>query len=87
MLTLQAAAVKLSQYFQEDAYAGQQMLSNAIMTQAPRMNEVRGRRGAADQPGTIDLGPEVGGGEKAEDLFVFSVKHVRTNRGLGRRVK
>ncbi|HOD83557.1 MAG: hypothetical protein BWX88_04250 [Planctomycetes bacterium ADurb.Bin126] len=79
-MSLQATVARLSQYFQEDQ-VGSQMLSNAIMTQTARMGEYRGRRPQPDQPPPLDLGPEVGGAEKAEDLYVFSVNHVSLRKG------
>lgn len=80
-MSLQQGMAQLSQYFREsDPTAGQyQMLSNAIMTQAPRMSEYRGRR--AEQSAGADLGPEVGGSDSVEDLHIFTVKHVTLKKG------
>ncbi len=71
-IALQTAVVQLSQYFKEDAQTARGF-SNAIMTQTARMTEAR--PGLSEKP-PMDLGPEVGGAERAEDLFVFTVKHV-----------
>ncbi|MCG3148025.1 MAG: hypothetical protein PCFJNLEI_01467 [Verrucomicrobiae bacterium] len=77
-MALQGALAQLSQYFREaDPRTGQyQMLSNALMTQAPRMSEYR-----ASQPAPTDLGPEVTGGEASEDLYMFTVKNVTLKKG------
>lgn len=79
-ISLQHAVAQLSQYFREsDPTAGQyQMLSNAMMTQSARMGEYR--RTSA-QPPPSDLGPDVGGADQSEDLFLFTVKHVSLRRG------
>jgi hypothetical protein len=79
-MALQASVAQLSQYFREsDPTAGQyQMLSNALMTQAPRMSEYRPAR-TPDAP--ADLGPEIGGADTTEDLHIFTVKHVTLKKG------
>jgi hypothetical protein len=78
-MSLQQAAVQLSQYFREDAQTSN-AFSNAIMSQSARMTEVRSARTAEPAPG-MDLGPEVASSGKSEDLFVFSVKHVTLKKG------
>jgi hypothetical protein len=76
-ISLQQGLAQLSQYFRDaDASAGQ--LSNALMTQAPRMSEYR-RTAAAES--VADLGPEVGGADTVEDLHIFTVKHVTLKKG------
>jgi hypothetical protein len=75
---LQQTFARLSQYFDRDARAGQ-VLSNAVMGQAARMGE-RVRSDEPAGPGMPDV-PELGGGEKAEDLFVFKVDHVTLKKG------
>jgi len=79
-ISLQNAVAQLSQYFREsDPTAGQyQMLSNAMMTQSARMGEYR--RPSA-QPPAGDLGPDVGGSDQAEDLFIFTVRRVTLRKG------
>ena len=78
-MALQQQAAQLSQYFREDAQTAYGF-SNAIMSQQARMTEVRP---VQPPPGgrPVDLGPEVGGSEKAEDLFIFSVKHITLKKG------
>lgn len=75
---LQAAVAQLSQHFRESDPTTGQMLSNALMTQAPRMSE---NRAARPPTAAIDLGPEVAGSETAEDLHIFTVKHVTLKKG------
>lgn len=80
---LQQAVAQLGAYFQADAKTGY-ALSNAIMSQAARGGEFRGGGfgGMAGAPAAPpDLGPEVAGGGKSEDLFVFTVKHITLKRG------
>ena len=68
---------RLSQYFRRDAQT-QYALSNAIMSQtAARMGE---RLDQSKSEGR-DLGPEIGGSEKSEDLFIFTVQHVTLKKG------
>jgi hypothetical protein len=78
-MALQQALVRLSQYFQDDSAMGSQAVSNVMMTQVARMSEVRRPEAAA--PAAADLGPEIAGGEKAEDLYVFTVKNVTLRKG------
>jgi hypothetical protein len=78
----QQTMAQLSQYFQTDVRSGFAM-SNALMTQAGRAGERGGFGGGAAGPAgqPPDLGPEVAGSDKSEDLFVFSVKHVTLKKG------
>ena len=77
-IALNQTMAQLSQYFQNDA-STQYALSNSMMTQVGgRMSEVR--RGPQGAP-PVDLGPEIGGGGKNEDLFVFTVKNVTLKKG------
>jgi hypothetical protein len=77
-MSLQQHVAQLSQYFREDARTAYAM-SNALMSQSARMTELRQ---PADGGGrTIDLGPEVTGSAKAEDLFIYTVKHVTLKKG------
>jgi len=71
-MALQQSQARLSQYFREQGATSGQMLSNAIMTQAPRMNEA---------PPQANLGPEVAGMDQVQDLHVFTVKHVTLKKG------
>jgi hypothetical protein len=78
-IALGRTTAQLSQYFQEGsqtAYA----LSNAMRTQVARMGEYRQR---APSPGqeTMDLGPELKGGGKREDLFIFPIRGLSLKKG------
>jgi hypothetical protein len=76
-MAVQQAATQLSGYFQEgDARTGY-AFSNAIMSQSSRMTE----RIPANAPQPLNLGPELDGGEKNEDLFVFTLKNLTLKRG------
>jgi hypothetical protein len=80
-MSLQAAAAQLSQYFQRDAQTAY-AFSNAIMTQqALSVGRMSGHESGNEGGRTIDLGPELESGAKAEDLFVFSVKRVSLKKG------
>ncbi|RMH24810.1 MAG: hypothetical protein D6692_12200 [Planctomycetota bacterium] len=71
---------QLGMFFQraDDARTGG-MLSNAIMSQSARMGEYRGQPGAGG--GEAPASPELSGSERAEDLFVFSMKSVTLKKG------
>ncbi len=77
-MALQQTAAQLSQYFREDSRTASGF-SNAIMSQSVRMAE--SPAAAAGGRATIDLGPEVAGSEKSEDLYVFTVKHLTLAKG------
>ncbi len=77
-MALQASVAQLSPYFREADALGNQMFSNALMTQAPRMTEYRAARPATPP---ADLGPEVGDAAATEDLHIFTVKHVTLKKG------
>jgi hypothetical protein len=78
-IALQQTLAQLSQYFQSGVQTAN-MMSNAIMTQTARMGEYRAANAAAPAP-PIDLGPEVKGSQKSEDLFVFTVEHITLKKG------
>ena len=78
-IALSQAMAHLSPYFQTDA-STQFALSNSMMTQVARGGEMRGGGGGIAQP-RADLGPDIGGGEKSEDLFLFTVKNVTLKKG------
>lgn len=61
--------------------ANSQMLnfSNAIQSQVAYMPERGGEAPGAAQP--MDMGPEVSGATKTEDLFVFTVAHITLKKG------
>jgi len=75
-IALSQKVAQLSPYFDQQSSIGSNF-SNAIMTQAPRMTEVRSPPPAP----AADLGPEVAGSDRREDLFVYSVKAVTLARG------
>ena len=80
-MALEQSLAQLSSYFQagggqSGALASQ--FSNAIMSQARRPSGFPGAFGPG-QPAA--LGPEIGGTEKSEDLFVFNVGHVTLRKG------
>lgn len=77
---VQQAAAQLSQYFRSDASTAY-ALSNSIMSQVASPGAGRGSSPAQGAPATVDLGPEIGGTQKNEDLFVFTVKHLTLKKG------
>ncbi|MDD4890277.1 MAG: hypothetical protein PHU85_10145 [Phycisphaerae bacterium] len=82
-ISLQAAMAQLGQYFREDS-RNRYAMSNALMSQSSRMTErVADQTGPAPgaQPAPMDLGPEVAGSQKNEDLFVFTVNHITLKKG------
>jgi len=74
-LALQQTLAQLSPHFRE----GRDVLSHALMTQAPRMAESAGGYGGGGP--VPDTGPEVTEADKSEDLFVFTVKGVSLRKG------
>jgi len=78
-MALQQTLVQLSQHFRPDT-SGRQYLSNALTTQVagPRAGYTARRAGAAPAP---NLGPEIAGSQRSEDLFLFTVKHVSLKKG------
>lgn len=79
-MALQKVMAQLSPYFQENADS-QYAFSNAIMSQSARMTEYRQPPSAAAAPAGMDLGPEVAGSEKNEDLFIYTVRRVTMKKG------
>jgi len=80
-IALQQTIARLGGYFDATSASGYAM-SNAIMSQVggvedSRLNAEGGRR--YDAP--PELGPEIGGSEKDEDMFVFTVKGVNLKKG------
>ncbi len=53
-------------------------LSNSIMSQ---IGDRSGGQVDQEQPARHDLGPEIGGAEKSEDLFIFTLRHVTLKKG------
>jgi len=76
-ISLQDTVARLSRHFRSDSRTAYS-LSNAIMSQreAPRASERFESRG-----GSINLGPEVAGSLKNEDLYVFTVEHITLKKG------
>jgi hypothetical protein len=75
-IALNQKVAQLSPYFdQQSAIASN--FSNAIMSQTRGMAEARAPAPAAGP----DLGPDVAGADKREDLFVYSVKSVTLAKG------
>lgn len=76
-ISLQQAVAQLSQHFRTDsqsAYA----FSNMIMTQAASPV----RRAEVPAGGeAIDLGPDIAGSGKNEDLYIFTLEHVTLKKG------
>jgi len=77
-IALSQVIAQLSQYFQTDAASTQYALSNSMMTQVARSNEVRQVAPGAGEP---NLGPDIDGGGKSEDLYVYTVKNVTLKKG------
>jgi hypothetical protein len=70
---------QLSQHFQGDAKS-RSALSNAIMSQVADF-ESRLVEQAQTASARRDLGPEISGSEKNEDLFIFTLRHVTLKKG------
>ncbi len=75
-ISLQQTIAQLSPYFQSGTQTGF-ALSNSMMGQMARAGERFNAPGG--QGGQI--GPEIGGADRNEDLFVFTVKHVSLKKG------
>ena len=69
---------QLSQYFQPNAQTAN-AFSNGIMSQVS--NSISSQRVDQGQPVHPDLGPEIGGSQKSEDLFIFTLQHVTLKKG------
>ncbi len=76
-ISLNDTVARLSRHFREDSRTAL-ALSNSIMTQVEsNWRENRSRRNSE----TINLGPEVTGSLKNEDLYVFTVEHITLKKG------
>jgi hypothetical protein len=76
-ISLQQTVAQLSSHFRPDSQSAF-AFSNAIMTQA----EMPVRRiDVPDSGSTLDLGPDVAGSGKNEDLFIFTLEHVTLKKG------
>ena len=81
-IALEQAVAQLSQHFRVDS-SSRYALSNAIMSQTAGAMADRsgGEGGGVPTVAPIDLGPEVSGSKKNEDLYVFTVSHVSLKKG------
>lgn len=77
-IALNQAIAQLSPYFDQHAQTAH-AFSNAIMTQTARMGERVQNNVPA--PAAPDLGPDVAGSAKSEDLYVYTVKGVTLKKG------
>jgi len=78
-ISLQQAAAQLSSHFRPDAQTAY-AFSNAIASQVTgRMSELRAPGAGGGE--VLDLGPEIAGGAKNEDLFVFTLEHITLRKG------
>jgi len=78
-ISLRKDVARLSSSFRQDSRTAFGF-SNAIMSQ--RAMPSVGRRGRRRvEPVTMDLGPELGGAGKSEDLYIFTIKHVSLRKG------
>jgi hypothetical protein len=78
-ISFQEAVASLSGHFRSDnrtAYS----FSNAIMSQQA-MYPYESRSEPSPSGETLNLGPELEGTEKSEDLFVFTVDHITLKKG------
>jgi hypothetical protein len=79
-ISLQQTVAQLSSYFRQGAQTAY-AFSNAIMTQSARMGETRGGAQGGEAAPVMDLGLEMAGGRKTEDLYVFTVEHITLKKG------
>lgn len=81
---LQQTVAQLSGYFSQDSRTNMNF-SNAMMSQVAGQGGGQGGFGGAPGPagpnGAMNLGPEVAGTDKNEDLFVFTIKHLTLRKG------
>jgi len=79
-MSLQQSVAQLSQYFRQDAQTAYGF-ANAIMSQQARpMMDCRSPAPESVDH-AMDLGPEIAGSSKNEDLFIFTVKHITLRKG------
>jgi hypothetical protein len=76
-ISLQQTVAQLSRHFRPDSQSAF-AFSNAIMTQAEM--PVR-RLDVPDGGSTLDLGPDIVGSGKNEDLYIFILEHVTLKKG------
>jgi hypothetical protein len=73
-IALQQTLAQLSSYFRGDSLGNN--FSNAVMTQTVRYLEP-----PPESAPSMNLGPDIAGSQKNEDLFVFTVKHITLKKG------
>jgi hypothetical protein len=78
-ISLQETVAQLSRHFREDSQTAF-AFSNAIMSQDAAWHGIDRRRGRRERD-AVDLGPEVTGSLKNEDLYVFTLDHVTLKKG------
>jgi len=79
-MALQQTLAQLSRYFRPDS-AGSQYLSNAMMSQVASNRAGYVESGVPAAAQAPNLGPEIAGSQRTEDLFIFPVKHVSLKKG------
>lgn len=77
-ISLQETVAQLSRHFRQDS-GMTNFFSNSIMTQRAAYSYDAQRPAGTDQ--AIDLGPELEGMQKNEDLFVFTLDHITLRKG------
>ena len=79
-ISLQQTVAQLSRHFRPDSQAAY-AFSNMIMTQQASMPVRRAEAPAGNGGDTLDLGPDVAGSGKNEDLYIFTLEHVTLKKG------
>ena len=79
-ISLQQTVAQLSRHFRPDSQAAY-AFSNMIMTQQAAMPVRRTEAPAGNDGDTLDLGPDVAGSGKNEDLYIFTLEHVTLKKG------
>ena len=77
-MAIQRDAAQLSTYMQPNSQTYNAFSNAAVMTQVVSLSP--GVSGGTDE-GSAERGPEVSGGEKAEDLFLFTVTKISLRKG------
>ncbi len=78
-ISLQQAMARLSPFFDQSSISAAR-LSNAIMAQTAAPLAAEGREEAI-RGMTLELGPEIAGSQKNEDLFIYTVRHITLKKG------
>jgi len=79
-ISLQQTVAQLSRHFRPDSQAAY-AFSNMIMTQQAAMPVHRAEVPAGNDGDMLDLGPDVAGSGKNEDLYIFTLEHVTLKKG------